>query len=337
MYRNNSGWFWLLFLFLIFMPAGIFPLLLIIFIVLAVTKASVNSAKRRQNTYTQRNYQNNYTNYGYNNTNNSTDSGNIDRINTFLRGWYRGHSLVTLHSGYELRLNGAQYASLSSLDVYQNGRYICPMNDFKRRYAEQYRNMLSELDSLSRRPRSSAQDDVVDIEVTESQPKPKAEPKREPNPEPDSEKELTAAEKFIGEINGLNEDIPDENISNGLYETCVLLRQINEMEKKLPSTHSKLTKLYDYYLPILEKILQQFVSLQSAVTDPSYGETKDKLTRTIQLINDAMKNIISSMTDQDFINLSADISTLEAVLQKDGLTSEGRMTQPGEQKNEGQN
>ena len=38
-----------------------------------------------------------------------------------------------------------------------------------------------------------------------------------------------------------------------------------------------------------------------------------------------MKNIISSMTDQDFINLSADISTLEAVLKKDGLTDQDQM------------
>ena len=38
-----------------------------------------------------------------------------------------------------------------------------------------------------------------------------------------------------------------------------------------------------------------------------------------------MEKIISSMTDEDFINLSADISTLEAVLKKDGLTDEGTM------------
>ena len=34
-----------------------------------------------------------------------------------------------------------------------------------------------------------------------------------------------------------------------------------------------------------------------------------------------MKNMIASYTDQDFINLSADMATLNAVLKKDGLTS----------------
>ena len=35
-----------------------------------------------------------------------------------------------------------------------------------------------------------------------------------------------------------------------------------------------------------------------------------------------MKNMIASYTDQDFINLSADMATLNAVLKKDGLTSD---------------
>ena len=102
-------------------------------------------------------------------------------------------------------------------------------------------------------------------------------------------------------------------------------KQIDDLSKKLPNTKDKLNKLYEHYLPILVKILQQYESLQVATSDPAYGETKEKLSNTIQLINTAMKNIISSMTDQDFINLSADISTLEAVLKKDGLTDQDQM------------
>ena len=60
---------------------------------------------------------------------------------------------------------------------------------------------------------------------------------------------------------------------------------------------------------------------------------KEKLKKTIGLINEAMKTIISGMTDRDFINLSADMSTLEAVLQKDGLAQQ----RPFEQRSEGGN
>ena len=97
------------------------------------------------------------------------------------------------------------------------------------------------------------------------------------------------------------------------------------MERNFDEAITQMYPSPGYYLPIMVRILVQYDNLQAAKTDPSYEETRIKLNRTIQLINDAMKTIISSMTDQDFTNLTADISTLEAVLQKDGLTSDGKM------------
>ena len=108
-----------------------------------------------------------------------------------------------------------------------------------------------------------------------------------------------------------------------MFETCALLKQAQKLETTFPASKGKLKKLYDYYLPILVRILKQYDALQTAQTDPNYQETKEKLGKTVVLINDAMKNMIASYTDQDFINLSADMATLNAVLKKDGLTSDG--------------
>ena len=77
--------------------------------------------------------------------------------------------------------------------------------------------------------------------------------------------------------------------------------------------------------------MNQYDTLQSVTSDPNFAPTRQKLTKTIALINQAMKTIISSMTDQDFINLSADISTLEAVLQKDGLAGDTGMEMPSDE------
>ena len=46
----------------------------------------------------------------------------------------------------------------------------------------------------------------------------------------------------------------------------------------------------------------------------------DQLSRTIKSINEALNNIIPTLSDSDFTNLSVDMATLEALLQKDGLT-----------------
>jgi nicotinate (nicotinamide) nucleotide adenylyltransferase len=198
------------------------------------------------------------------------------------------------------------------------------LDDFGKRYPDSYDEILSELVRLSES--QNMNDDVFEAEVTPVVTEVKKEDRKQEKQEVKTETApRKTAQKYMEEISRLNDDIPDENISNGLYETCALLKQIQTLEERFPNSRNKLDKLYEYYLPILIRILKQYDNLQAAQTDPSYEETKAKLNRTLTLINDAMKTIISSMTDADFINLSADISTLEAVLQKDGLTKDSQI------------
>ena len=78
-------------------------------------------------------------------------------------------------------------------------------------------------------------------------------------------------------------------------------------------------------MPILINILGQYKDLQLANSSDNLAKTKDKLHKSIILINDAMKTIISTLCEDDMINLSADISTLEAILKKDGLAGDDMM------------
>ena len=309
--NRGNDFFWIIFLIFIFGGGSIFPMLLILGVVMAITIAAVNSSKRQE----QRDsgYRRGYTrtqNYYRPNQQKYTPA-QMARVNVYLRS-------LPISDDISLRIHGQRYASLASLDVYRDGAFICSLSDFGRRYPDSYDEILRELVNLAEGQREP---EIFEAEVTETQQKEevkKEEPKKE-------EEKKQSAQMFIDKINSLNDSIPDEDISNGLYETCALLKQIDTLEEKFPDSKDKLKKLYDYYLPIMVRILVQYDNLQAAKTDPSYEETRIKLNRTIQLINDAMKTIISSMTDQDFINLTADISTLEAVLQKDGLTSDGKM------------
>jgi hypothetical protein len=313
-----GGWIFLMFILFAFGGGSVMmPLFLILAVVIGVTVASVQSSKKmdesgsrsRRGTYRRMNKD-------------TTSAEKIARINMFMRKWFRNHDTYSLTGSISLKLKSDNYASLASLDVYRDNRYLCSMNDFERRYPESYAQVIAELFAAASAPEK---DDVIDVNVTDT-PEKKEEPKKQ------EEETVRTAQGYINTINSLNQSIPDEEITNGLYETCALLKQIDSLEEKLPDSKSKLSKLFEYYLPILTRILKQFVTLQDAKTDPAYEETKKKLGRTISLINDAMKKIISSMTDQDFINLSADISTLEAVLKKDGLTEDGQMPSSGESK-----
>ena len=128
---------------------------------------------------------------------------------------------------------------------------------------------------------------------------------------------------FREQINALNDGIPDEEISNGLYETAALLKQLDDLERTFPKQKGKLKKLYSNYLPYLVGILQQYTRMQNVQTDANYEQNVQSLKDTISHINSAMKDrLIPAMSESDSINLSADMSTLEAMLRKDGMTTD---------------
>ena len=316
---NGNSFFWLFVLLIIFGGGTVIPLLFVLGIVLAITFAAVNSSKRQESIsggYNRPAYGSSVANRG------RYSASQMAKINVYLRNWFRTRKSLPVGTSVSLRVHGERYASLASLDVYRNGTYISSLSEFGRRYPESYDEILKELVRLAE---NRAEPEVVyEGEYVEAQPvRPKEQkPKDQKKPE-QTQAPKKSAQYFIDTINSLNNSIPDEDISNGLFETCALLKQIQQLEQRFPDSKGKLDKLYEYYLPILTRILSQYDNLQAAKTDPSYEETRLKLNRTIKLINDAMKTIISNMTDQDFMNLAADISTLEAVLQKDGLTSEG--------------
>ena len=319
--RNSNWWVWLI-LFFVFSGGMSFmlPLFLIIAVVVGIAIASVSTYKNNSSDEQSFNQFSSYRRESRYQRSGSSQSSKIAKINLYLRQYFKSRNSICVVDQIELRLREEKYASLSSLDVYRNNTYICSLNEYQRRYPESYSAIINDL--YSTQANSPLQAEVFDAEVVEN---------------PQSKKEETVkkeknAQYFIEEITSLNNDIPDEEISNGLYETASLLKQVQTLESKFPNSKDKLKKLYEYYLPILINILNQYRNLQYAKTDPSYEDTKNKLIRTIHLINDAMAKIISSMTDEDFINLSADISTLEAVLKKDGLTSDGSMRSSGQER-----
>ena len=60
-------------------------------------------------------------------------------------------------------------------------------------------------------------------------------------------------------------------------------------------------------------------SVQSHV---EFNAAEDKLIKTIILINEALKTICSTICQEEFMSLNANMSTLEMLLRKDGLIDE---------------
>ncbi len=317
--------------FLLFFVLGfgetMLPMLLIFGIVGYLMYKAIGSSKTNQYTNTQSSSRRSTVRRrGYTDKKHSADQK--ARVNTYLMKRFRsgantismtaaGHSIV-------LTKKTEKYTSLDSLEVTCDGHYFNTMASFRDQYSSIYDSLFDSLLTMAQNDVAVKPDTIIDAEYVakgdEFEEKKKPEKPAE-NAKKEAEPE---AYKFREQINSLNDGIPDEEISNGLYETTGLLKQLGDLERQFPSQKSKLTKLYRNYLPYLCGILKQYTKMQNIQTDANYEGNVESLKKTINHINSAIRDrIIPSMSESDSINLQADMSTLDAMLRKDGYSDEG--------------
>ena len=326
MYRSPNG-FWILFLlfFMFGFTNTLLPLLLIFGVVAFIMVKAVQSSN--SNTYTNPQSsarRNTVHRYGMADTRHSADKK--ARVNAYLLKRFRsGERAITLSSGSHnivLTLRNDRFSSLDALEVDCDGHYFRTVSEFRQEYGQIYDQMFDSLLTMEQNDVAVIKPEVVDVEYT---PKTQSRPAQKPAKEQPVKEEPkpSNAMQFRETINSLNDGIPDEEISNGLYETSALLKQLDDLERAFPQQTGKLKKLYNNYLPYLVGILQQYTKMQHVQTDSNYEQNVQSLKNTISHINSAMKDrLIPAMSESDSINLSADMSTLEAMLRKDGMTAE---------------
>ena len=326
--RRSPGGFWILFiLFFVFgFSDAILPLLLIVGVVGFLMYKAVQSSQT--NTYTNStasSRKSTVNRYGMSDNRHSADKK--ARVNAYLLKRFRsGDRAISLTSGNHnivLTLKDGRFSSIDALEVDCDGHYFRTVAEFRREYGEIYDQMFDTLLTMEQNDLSAGRAEIVDVEYvpkTENTVRPAK--KKEPAPAPKQEAPHDA-NSFREAINALNDGIPDEEISNSLYETSALLKQLDDLERAFPQQTGKLKKLYTNYLPYLIGILQQYTKMQHVQTDANYEQNVKSLKDTINHINSAMKDrLIPAMSESDSINLSADMSTLEAMLRKDGMTAD---------------
>ena len=346
---RNLGGFWILFIFffLFGFSGSIIPLILIVGVIATIMARAVKSSQ--ENEYTNRassTRRAKVNRYGMADTKHSADKK--ARVNAYLLKRFRsGDRAISLTSGSHnivLTLADGKFSSLDALEVDCDGHYFRTVADFRREYGEIYDQLFDTLLTMAANDVAIEQPNVVDVEYvpkTESVVRPSSArkpaanagnaAKKEPAKQPAAPND---AESFREVINALNDGIPDEDISNSLYETSALLKQLSDLERAFPEQRGKLKKLYSNYLPYLTGILQQYTKMQHVQTDANYQQNVESLKNTINHLNSAMKErLIPAMSESDSINLSADMSTLEAMFRKDGMTVDDDIMEALKQQN----
>ena len=223
------------------------------------------------------------------------------KIDKVLSDYFRNNVALILFDDVSISTQGGAYTTVDNLYISYKDEKVCQLKEFKSYYPKAYEKVIDALAELAQKG------GVI-----------KEEKKKEEAPQ--KKKELSQAEQFIDQINELNEGLSNEEITNGLYQTCELLKQIDIVDQEDGKVDPKLNKLYEYYLPILTGILEDYKRLSdSPVKGDEYKNCEVQLVKTIKLINEALKTIYNSLHESDYMNLNADINTLQSLLKQDGL------------------
>lgn len=231
---------------------------------------------------------------------NSLSNADLTKIDKKLTSYFKNNVSLPVIDDIALVTAGAKYTSIDQLYLTYKEEKVLKLGDFKNDYYNMYSKIVSLLAEFSKQPESVMAEKVETPDIKE-------------------ENVLSDAQKYINKIDELNSLIPQEEITNGLNQTCDLLKQI-ELSKQSKQDAQKLNKLYDYYLPILTGILENYKTLQDrAIKDDEFKKCEAQLIKTIMLINQALKTLYGEMHEDDYLTINADMDTLQTLIKKDGL------------------
>ncbi len=233
----------------------------------------------------------------------SLSKSQLSLLKSVLQSTIDKYGEVKITPEISLEAKDNQFTNFDDLTVSYYEETICSVDELGLKYVDYYNKLLEFVI-------------VKYTQTTQAQQKPS-----EVAPTPSS---TSKVEYFINSLSASSQLIKDVKVNQDLSKTIEHLKQIQFLQKHYPDCEDKLKKLFSYYLPILVEILASYATLEKSMTHMQELEsTRERLLKTISLIQQAMKTISASIYEEDLDNMSADISTLEAILRKDGLIEDG--------------
>ena len=145
---------------------------------------------------------------------------------------------------------------------------------------------------------------------------------REGVQDPEFIRAMQEGEDYIRQIREANDAIPGEDISRKLDILELLLRKIFAVLKQKPDQLPKLRKFMSFYMPTTIKLVQTYQELDAQpVEGENIRQAKREIEDTLDTINEAYKKLLDSFYEEAAMDVKTDITVLEAMLAKEGLTS----------------
>ena len=127
----------------------------------------------------------------------------------------------------------------------------------------------------------------------------------------------------ISEMKRLDENIADPGISADIVRLEQVSGKIFEAVKEDPKKLPKIRKFMDYYLPTTLKLLNAYDRMSAT------GVSGENIDGTLTKVEGMMRNIVAAFEKQldslygaDALDISTDITVLETMMAREGLTGQ---------------
>ena len=156
----------------------------------------------------------------------------------------------------------------------------------------------------------------------EKQEKPKAEEKKSTgNPEVDAL--LKERDRAVSEMRRLNDAIADETISAQIDRLESATRKIIGHVAENPAKLPQIRRFMDYYLPTTLKLLNSYDRMsETGVSGENIDGTLAKVEGMMRTIVAAFEKQLDSLYGAEAMDISADITVLETMMAREGLTGQ---------------
>ena len=159
----------------------------------------------------------------------------------------------------------------------------------------------------------------------------KEEEKPQTTGNPELDKMITDGKLAIGEMRRLNESIKDATISGQIDRleeiSGKIFAQVQAEPKKLP----QIRKFMSYYLPTTLKLLNSYDRMGAqGISGENIDATLDKVENMMDTIVKAFEKQLDSLFGAEAMDISTDITVLETMMAREGLTEQEMKAQTTE-------
>ena len=154
-------------------------------------------------------------------------------------------------------------------------------------------------------------------------PKTEEKPKEETSGNPELDKMLKDGRMAIAEMKRLDDNIADPGISADIVRLEQVSEKIFEEVKRDPGKLPKIRRFMDYYLPTTLKLLNSYDRMSATgVSGENIDATLAKVEGMMRTIVAAFEKQLDSLYGTDALDISTDITVLESMMAREGLTGQ---------------